>query len=336
MASPTTAVEIDRLQHDYLRWASQFDEAACRWKRVYQGVWLAISGLTWTTLVLAIAGLALPYHTRYADLALHWLIPACSSVAGVLTVYQTLFGPRRRWLGYRAAVQGMWKTAMLYRARLPLFDGPEGELRLASRLAELREPVETRRGQDLPESLRQFARDFTLPPASVGPATDLPSQGLLPPLADAESYLDGRLRNQYAWYVKKAGGYRTRYFVFQAVIVALSLFNAAYTMLYGRAFWLVAAVTAVSLGVVAWRDFVDCIGQFLQYRQTALELRDIESRFAARQEPFDDPDARQRLQSLVRVVEQVLATEFHYWYAIRLRWKPQNRDPSEVTDPRPV
>src|SRR5262245_33687308 len=113
--------ELRTLHENFILQTAIYDRAARRWKNVLVGTWLAVSGLTWLTLMLAIAGMTLPQQTQFADLALHWLIPACGYLASALTFYQTLFGPQNRWLNYRAVVQELWNTAMLFRGGLPPF-----------------------------------------------------------------------------------------------------------------------------------------------------------------------------------------------------------------------
>jgi hypothetical protein len=337
MATASVPASIAGLNQDYLRRIRLYDLGAMRWKGRYQATWLASTLLTLATLWLTIAALELPGQRRFADLCLHVLIPVFGYTVTALTLLQTVFGLQHRWLAYRAAVQGLWKTCMLYRAGLAPFDGRAPDEILTRKIEEIGRDVERRKRQTFRQWLGQLVEDFRLPAVGHVTCPHLPEEGLLPRLADEDAVLTGRLLHQKQWYLEKARRYRRWYFTFQGAIALISLFNAVYVTLEGREFWLVAATTTFNLGLIACRDFLECGPLWLQYRQAAGDLQDIEDSFGHRQPPFDTDDRVRLLKRLVEQIEQTLSTEFTYWYAIRLRWKPSaaSRDGKADGSPAP-
>jgi ryanodine receptor 2 len=330
MATASVPPSIADLNQDYLRRIRRYDLGAVRWKGRYQLAWLASTVLTLATLALTITALEFPGQQRFDDLCLHVLIPLFGYTVTALTVLQTVFGLQHRWLGYRAAVQGLWKTCMLYRVGLPPFGGrtPDEEV-LARKMEEIGRDVETRKRQTFRQWLGQLAEDFRLPACTRVACPHLPEEGLLPRLADENAVLGGRLLHQKQWYLARARRYRLWYLLFQGGIALISLFNALYVTFAGRAFGLVAGTTTFNLGLIACRDFLECGPLWLQYRQAAGDLQDIEDSFVHHQPPFDTADRVRLLKRLVEQIEQTLSTEFTYWYAIRLRWKPAAAVPTD-------
>jgi hypothetical protein len=330
MSTANVPARLADLNQEYLHRIRRYDQGAVRWKVRYQANWLASMVLTLATLWLTIAALELPGQHGFTDLCLHVLIPIFGYTVTALTVFQTVFGLQHRWLAYRAAVQGLWKTCMLYRAGLAPFDGraPDEEV-LARKMEEIGRDVETRKQQTVGQWLRQLTEDFRLPAFAHVECPHLPEQGLVPRLTDESAVLTGRLLHQKQWYLEKAYRYRLWYLLFQGAIALISLFNALYVTFEGRAFWLVAVTTTCNLGLIACRDFVECGPLWLQYRQAASDLQDIGDSFGHRQPPFDTDDRVRLLKRLVEQIEQTLSTEFTYWYAIRLRWKPSAAGPRD-------
>src|SRR5262249_32442557 len=210
-------------------------------------------------------------------------MPAFSFVVTALTAYQTVAGLRYRWLSYRGAVQGLWKACMLYRGRVGPFERPddaEATAALAEKVAEICSTPEGLGGQKARDALRQALDLLRLPPPVPGRFAHTPDGGLTPPLdGNVGAVLDGRLRSQRQWYLRKARRYRAWYLFYQGAIGATSFISGLFATLHGMEFWAVAVTTTLTLSLVACRDFLDHGPQWLQYRQAAVELEGIEQAF---------------------------------------------------------
>jgi ryanodine receptor 2 len=327
--------DLDRKYRDCV---SQCEYESARWKRRYQRAWLAGATLTWLTLLLAIAGQTLVYGRDLSDLMLRILIPVFGCTVTLLTVYQLAAAPQQRWLRYREAVHNLWNACILFRAKLPPFAGPGAPAVLEDRIDQIRGAVEGGSRRSLREWFRRLPEIYSLPAVPAGKYDHLPEQGLEPSLdADPTPYLDGRLRSQRQWYLRKARLCRFQDLLLLSLVGIISLFNSVWIGLHGRAFWLVAGATALNLMLFAWRDFLGCGALWVQYRQAAVTLTDLENAFLRRERPFDAQDPRKRLQRLIEQVEHALTTEFHYWFAIRQQHPAEHPTPAvPAYEPRPI
>ena len=116
---------------------------------------------------------------------------------------------------------------------------------------------------------------------------------------------------------RKSRRYFRLYLLFQSTLVTLSAYNVWHVLAYGRELWLIAAITTISLGLIAFRDFLDLGPLFVRYLQTAGNLKEMEEAYLAGRVPFDQGDAAERRRRLVDQVEQTLASEFQYWSVTR-------------------
>jgi ryanodine receptor 2 len=300
--------------------------------------WLSNTLLTCLTLLIASVGLSLQ-HRPFESFALYWLLPIFSLFGVAFTIVQLIIVPQSRWLACRAAVQKLWKLAMFYRARLVPFNDPDALDLLEDRLDDIHHSLERRDHEKLSEMVQRLRDEYALLEAPPGKLGDLPGEGLWPPLCKAQIYLQGRLRAQRQWYLRKARKYQMAYFFILGVIGLLYLFNFFWALFAGSAFWLVAISTTIALILFAILDFFNFSPLWHQYRQSAEELESIEKRFHAQVPPFDAPKAEERLQRLVEQVEHVLSTEFSFWFAM-LQQRIPGADQPDVEGmayfPRPI
>jgi hypothetical protein len=309
-AVPLNEQYLDRLRH--------YDQSAIRRKAWYQWIWIALTVLTWLTLLLAILGTAQFLPAWSSRLVLQGLIPVFSSAVTVLTLAQTVLRLRGKWLAARAAAECLKNAGMLYRFGLPPYHQADADDQLRQTLGDL--DARATQGQRF-EWHYLFDNLFVLPPELRRDLRSTPDAGLLPRWAGAAdgepAVLEGRLQQQRQWYARKAQRYVRIYLAFQAALVVLGAFNGLYTLSWGREFVLVALTTTGSLGLIALRDFLDCGPLLFQYVQTAGALQEIEQAYLRKQPPFDQADAVARLRRLVEQVEQILSTELLYWRASR-------------------
>jgi hypothetical protein len=308
------------LNEQYLEGLHRYDRGAVRRKRWYQFVWMTITVTTWLTLLLSILSMRPGHQAWLPDWIVNGLLSVSGAIVTGLTVLQTVLGLQGRWLAYRGAAERLRRTGMLYRGGLPPFDGPNAGEAFEQALRDIGSIAEARKG-------RQFQGRFEwsyvwdllrMPPELAQHFPSTPDEGVSPrPLLRDEEVLEGRLRHQRRWYVRKSRRYFRLYLLFQAALIGLSAYNVWHVVAYGRAPWLVAVITTVSLGLIACRDFLDLGPLFIRYLQTAGNLKEMEEAFLAGRVPFDQGDAAERRRRLVDQVEQTLASEFQYWSVTR-------------------
>jgi hypothetical protein len=320
--------KLNTLNDQYKEHLARYDKGAVQRKWARQFVWMTITSLTWLTLLVSIIGVTLEEYALQLDpdLVKSWVttIKHLISVFGVLviglTVAQTTFGLQGKWLAYRAAAENLRRTCMLFRCGLPPFNGPDAEQVLERAIADINDVADHPR---VPRFKNFFTWDYlrdllVMPPDLKRSFPNTPEQGLnVGPIVKEEEVLDGRLRNQRQWYLRKSQRYALRYLVFQVAIVLCSVINILHVLILGRILWIVAITTTVSLGLMACRDFLDWGPLFLRYRQTADNLKEIEQAYLGRKPPFDSGDAGELRRRLAEQVEATLSSEFQYWYVTR-------------------
>jgi cytochrome c biogenesis protein CcdA len=323
IASPAL-VQRDVLNNDYLRDLQRYDGAAVRIKKQYLAVWGFATLLTWFTLLLAIAAMALPQYPDFTRIVLSLFVPLFGTLVFLATAVQTLFGLQGRWLKYRGAVERLRETCMLYRARLQPFHGPDADAVLRHKMEDVKAIAETGLGRQFADRFRwrYFLALFRLPPELQRPLPHTPDEGVTPRLDDDPNrgevlVLEGRLRNQSRWHLNKARTFFRRYLYFQGGIAAVAAFNALWAAFFGKAPWLIAGTTAASLMLVALQDFLGHGPLFQRYVKVAGNLQEIEEAYRRRETPFQEDDPGERLRRLVERTEQTLSSEFQYWYASR-------------------
>jgi hypothetical protein len=314
--TPSTPPSLNGLYRSSL---ATYDRGAVWRKPFYLALWAVITATTWLTLLLAIVGLATDHQTWLADWVIKDFLAVSGSVIALLTVLQTVLGLRGRWLAYRGAAEELRRTYMLYRAGLRPFDVPNPDPVFTRTIHDIRSIADT--PKDWCSQLRlwwsYFQDLWRLPPELRGSLPSTPDQDIQPrPLTD-EDVLNGRLRNQRRWYVRKARRYVCLFLLLQTTLILLSGCNVVYVLLYGRQLWLVAAVMTVSLGLIACRDFLDWGPLFIRYLVTARNLKELDEAYRARRRPFDHPDEAERRRRLVDRVEQTLSSEFQAWSVTR-------------------
>lgn len=312
---------LQPLQEKYLRFQTSFDATSKAWKRRHQWSWLANTILTWFTLLIAISGMALQ-RPDFEDFALYKLMPLFSAACFGLTVLQLAAAPRRQWIMYRESVQKLWKLAMYYRGGVSPFTNPQDIELLRQRLdglCELPGGKEPSGWQDRWQRLKDFYALIKVPAGDFG---DLPGTGLWPPITEIDVYRKDRLRGQQQWFLGKARKYQRAYYRLFLGIGLISVLNFVWTLAVGKAFWVVAGTTALSLMLFAILDFFNLGPLWTQYHQTARDLQSLDRELDTPGGSFDLPDEQKRLQLLIERVEHVLALEFSYWFAIALKEKP--------------
>jgi hypothetical protein len=318
----TPSDDLQTLDALYRLKLAEFDSGAVRRKWRYQAMWMAITCLTFANMFIA----ALSEHFSREQ----WFIDSPKTFVNIgftaiglliitMTIIQTTSGLQGRWLSYRSAAERLRRYCMLFRAKLPPFDGPDAQAILDSQIEEISKVAHR---QDSGEAQGRFswkyAADLREMKDDSTYTTSTPDGGLLDgPLRDDSEVIDGRLRNQRRWYVAKAKRYFRDYLLMQLAIVGCSVFNVLHVLVFGeRLFWLIVISSILSLGVIAFRDFLDYGPLFVRYLQTARNLNTIEEAYAQRHPPFDIPE-NQRLTKLAEQVEQTLASEFQYWIYTR-------------------
>jgi hypothetical protein len=321
---PSNLHTLNDLYKEHL---ARYDKGAVQRKWVRQLVWMSITSMTWLTLLLAITGVAIEHSDwidqetiRQSILSINYCISLFGCLVIALTVAQTTLGLQGRWLAYRAAAESLRRTAMLYRSGLPPFSGPEAEHALERAIQDISDVADHPR---VPRFGKLFTRDYLrdlllMPPDLKRKFTSTPDQGVnVGPITKEEEVLDGRLRHQRQWYLRKSQRYALRYLLFQLAIVSCSALNVLHVLLYHRILSFVAITTTVSLGLMACRDFLDWGPLFLRYRQTADNLKEIEQAYLGRKPPFDSGDEGELRRRLAEQVESTLSSEFQYWYVTR-------------------
>ena len=314
--TPPSPTPLNDLYRSYLE---KYDTGAVRRKRGYLVLWMVITVTTWLTLLLAIAGMATGHQAWLPDWVINRFLSVSGSIVTGLTVVQTVLGLQARWLAYRGAAERLRRTCMLYRAGLPPFDAADADTVFEQAIRDISSIADTHKGRRFQGRFEwSYVWDLLRTPPELG--RDLPStpdEGVLPrPLADAD-VLDGRLRNQRRWYVRKSRRYFRLYILLQATLVGLSAYNVGHILLYGRELWLVAGIMTVSLGLIACRDFLDWGPLFIRYLVTAGNLKEMEEAYLAGRVPFDQGDEAERRRRLVEQVEQTLSSEFQSWSITR-------------------
>jgi hypothetical protein len=311
--SPTPLNEL------YLSYLAKYDAGAVRRKRGYQLLWMVITVTTWLTLLLAVVGLATGHQAWLPDWVINRFLSVSGSVVTGLTVLQTVLGLQARWLAYRGAAERLRRTAMLYRAGLPPFDGADADGLFEQTVRDIGSIADTHKGRRFQGRFEwSYLWDLLrLPPDLRRRFPSAPDRGVAPrPLSNGD-VLDGRLRHQRLWYVRKSRRYFRLFVVLQATLVGLSAYNVGHILLYGREPWLIAVIMTVSLGLIACRDFLDWGPLFIRYLVTAGNLKELEEAYLTGRPPFDQGDGAERRRRLVEQVEQVLASEFQSWSVTR-------------------
>jgi hypothetical protein len=318
---------LNMLNDVYKEHLARYDKGAVQRKWARQVLWTCITSLTWLTLLVAIIGVTIEHAPQLDhEQVMAWVrtFKRLISVFGVLviglTVAQTTLGLQGRWLAYRAAAENLRRNCMLFRCGLAPFNGPDAAQALERAIADINDVADHPR---VPRFQNFFTWDYlrdllVMPPDLKRSFPSTPDQGIhVGPIVKEEEVLDGRLRNQRQWYLRKSQRYALRYLLFQVAIVLCSVVNILHVLILGRILWVVAITTTVSLGMMACRDFLDWGPLFLRYRQTADNLKEIEQAYQSRKPPFDTGDADELHRRLAEQVEATLSSEFQYWYVTR-------------------
>jgi hypothetical protein len=330
----------ERLASRYVFILQSHDQAAVQWKRWHLGLGIVSLGAAWLALILAIAGLALPLSGETSVL-LRWLVIGLGSLVTLGTLAQTGLLMKGRWLQHRAAAERLRKVCRLHRAGLPPFDGAKADHVFADTLAQLDAIGSNNHSRDVAggHSWRYYLSLLWLPARLPGRDLHAPDLGVEPRLDDQperfeREFLHERINHQRAWHLHKARGYLLRYLAFQFGIVCVAVADIIYAWQFDRPFGWIALITAVSLALHALRDFLgdgllcqryvkvagnlaELADQYHQARESGGEEREAGTDAAGPNPFLRCADDRERLRRLVQYVEQVLSSEFQYWYATR-------------------
>lgn len=344
---PPLADARDRLNRRYTHVRTQYDRLATRYKRLRMRMWLVTLIATWGPLILAVIGLGHLLDEWWNHFLLHRVIPLLGSVNFTVTMLQVVASPRGRWLEYRAATEQLREQAMRFRTGLAPYDGPDAD----SRFDRLLDGLTRRLGRDDPHHPRPAGSGWLRPAlraaafwrltvwkifvgriglAVRGLPADLrdevphpPDDGLFPQLADlapAErvSVVMARLRNQRQWHLKKSGRYYSWYLTFQLLISGSGAFVAGYSYFVGRSFVWYGVATAVSLSLMAWRDFLECASLSMRYFQLARSLGDLEDRLLKLSATAGVGGVSSAdLAEIVDEGERLIGSEFRSWKLVQ-------------------
>jgi hypothetical protein len=217
---------LANLNGEYLQLSQRFGSRSTFWKGCYRFSWYAKSLLTWLTLLLAVIGVAWSNWPELGEFLLARAVPTFSFVGILLIGFELLVGPQHRWLTNRVAAQQLGKLAMLFRAGLPPFhDDTQGAL-LRLHLEDVRVTAGGPK-RSWSDWLWQALDEYVLPAVPADALESLPDKGLLPPLqASADLYLNGRLRNQRQWYLRRAHECRRLYILILVLTGTVNAINA--------------------------------------------------------------------------------------------------------------
>jgi hypothetical protein len=294
------------LATEYDRRLEEYERKAAAYKSWHQCGWLLVTLPVWATLLLAVAGLAWPDIDWFSPVVLGWVIPALGLVVTLGTALEFALRLRTRWTSYRHAAEHLKNACLRYRA------GLDGD----GRFREVLEQIKARAGRG--EEFRRnylFSYLIGLPPDLRREYPDLAAERLSSPPGKPLAQLSipdviaGRLQHQRRCLLRKMRKYRLAYAVFQAAVVGISLGNAWYVWRFGRDYAWVALSTALSLAVIACRDFLDLDRLTLQYLDTAAGLEALKQEFEG-----TPPHDLARLRELVRKLEHLLESEWETWY----------------------
>ncbi len=326
----------DTLNEKYSDTRRLFSKRSRLYKRRHQISWIVVWASVWLTLLLCILGLAvselkdvhafgLALDTIVRDhiipFVLHYVIPSLGIVVAVFTALQVFFRFPVKWTSYRFATEHMNNVCMLYRAELPPFDdrGTADE-----RLGRWIDKIESKAGTGKEFGFRYIFQALRLPPDVHEETESLPRKGISPKLGgnsaagekfDELAVIKGRLQDQRKYYILTARKYLLGFLSCQGLIILMSLVNIGYSWAFGRNLLVIALATTVSLAIIAWRDAGDYLQRAFQYLRSADELETVRNDYDNSESPFDPAlGPKQRLQLLVREVENALRRELDGWY----------------------
>jgi hypothetical protein len=226
-----------------------------------------------------------------------------------------------KWLACRAAAEQLKRLCMLYRFGLRPFDGADADRMLDAeidRISAIADQGRLASGSNRPR-LRDLRYLVSTPKHLREIPVSTPDQGLA-----QRFFYAGQPDTESVSAVPGAE---------QAVVKGRL---AAITV--GRQLWVVGAVTAFNLALIAYRDFFDYLPLSMNYIQAAGRLKEYEDAYRACKTPFDQPDATQRLKCLAESVEEILLSEFRQWCALHRSPAPPELSPSArspATDSNP-
>jgi hypothetical protein len=315
----------ESLQQFYQKRLDKFDRRAGRFKLWHQWLGMSAAVFTWATLLVAIIGLVLPDEPDVSAFLLYGLIPFFGILVTLATVVHTVLGAQGRWLRYRAGAERLREACMLFKAGLPPFDSDKADWEFQEKIHDISDVALNKKGRQFSDrfSWWYYLRLVHLPAELRGDLPHTPDQDVFPRFGgdfaqDEKAALDGRLRQQRKWHIKKARGYCRCFLLFQAVIAGIAAVNSVYPYIWGRAFEVVAMTSTVSLMVAGFRDFLGFSSLFQRYIKVAGNLGEIESAYVNREGLFGpELTEYERLRRLVEYTEQTLSSEFQYWYASR-------------------
>ena len=291
--------------HERLR---EYGMKAIAYKFWFQASWFLITLSVWTTLLLAIAGLAWPDMGWLGTVLLEWVIPFLGILVTLGTILQFILRLQTRWTSYRHAAEHLKSAFMKCRAGLLTGD----------QFRNVMEQIKQWAGQGKKIQGSYLYSFFGLPPDLRDEFPDIADEGISKCAGTFDSeakpfnipaVIAGRLQNQRQWMIRRLTKYRLVYIAFQLAIILISLGNAWYVWTFGRHFGWVAGTTALSLAIIACRDFLDLDRLILQYLDTASGLDAIKQEFEG-----VDPRDQARLRDLVHRVEYLLEHEAEAWY----------------------
>jgi hypothetical protein len=291
--------------HERLR---EYGKKAIAYKFWFQASWFLITLSVWATLLLAIVGLAWPDMGWLGTALLEWVIPFLGILVTLGTILQFLLRLQTKWTSYRHAAEHLKSAFMKHRAGLLTVDQFRNVMEQIKQWAGQGKKIQGSYLYSffgLPLDLRHEFPDI----ADVGPSNSTGGSDSAAKPFNIPTVIAGRLQNQRQWMIRKMKKNRLVYIAFQLAIIMISLGNAWYVWTFGRQFGWVAGTTALSLAIIACRDFLDLDRLILQYLDTAYGLAAIKQEFEG-----VDPNDQARLCDLVQRVEYLLEHEAEAWY----------------------
>jgi hypothetical protein len=317
----------DTINQRYLNALTAYDQGAMTRKKWH----VVVAGMTYllpyATLLLVTVGMVIPLGKEFDEIVLYGFLPLFGGLSLLGTIAPSLVDLRGRWLRYREAAERLRKHCMLYHAGLFPYDTPDALQRLNRELERLTEEVKEglpKNPYDRKDMLRYYIDYLLIWPRTLQDNLGhLPDDGIRPRLVDGRTALDdsryvqGRLRSQQRWHLRKGWFYFKRYWTFQALIGLCTFSAMLYVRFYQPAFWVTAVSTVAAMALFAIQQFFGDGRLYPTYYKVAGNLGDIEEDYRERKHPFNDTDPVKRLRMLVEMVEDLLDLEFERWLASR-------------------
>lgn len=323
--------EAQQLDFEYRLWLNKYNKRATFHKGAHRLFSFFTIFAAWLILFLSVLALCCGGFGPAMDAWIRYtFIPWVSVASAIIIGLQILiYNPQQLWLEARSAAERMCEVCMLYRAKVPPFDGskrsPERELKGA--LDEIYALADGRKKGYLSERCPiGYFTDliFGSHPELDQEMDSTPYQGILPRIekgkdtVNAMIVLNGRLQDQRKWHRNKARLYLVWWLVILIAVFVIHSLNAIWAwVIRDHVFQACALASTFSLALYNIRDSLGLGLLTYRYTKTVGNLTEIEKRYVGGLDAYSGLDPYQRAQRLAEDVEMLLAREFQFWYASR-------------------